>query len=291
MNRTLLAAAIAIGFSSTCLTENVIAQVPRPTGDTAVMAPRIVPLEGVQNFRDIGGYRTSDGRRVKWGLIYRSAELSRLTPQDLVEITGLNIQSVHDLRSLEERRSEPTAWTGTQSPRFIAHDYTMDMAALADLFRNVTTPELARDAFAGLYPHLLDIQQPQEAALFEDLLKAEGATLYHCTAGKDRTGLATALILSALGVPRDIILYDYELSNRFYDAGLGRQDKEDGADRSALAQLPADVIAVFMSVDARYLRAVFDRIESEYGTVEAYLDQKLGVDAAAIARLRHLYTE
>ncbi len=291
MNRTLLAAAMAIGLSSTCLTETVMAQVPRPTGDTAVMAPRLVPLEGVQNFRDIGGYRTSDGRRVKWGLIYRSAELSRLTPQDLVEITGLNIQSVHDLRSLEERRSEPTAWTGTQSPRFIAHDYTMDMAALADLFRNVTTPELARDAFTGLYPHLLDIQQPQEAALFEDLLKAEGATLYHCTAGKDRTGLATALILSALGVPRDVILYDYELSNRFYDAGLAHQGNEDGADRSALAQLPADVISVFMSVDARYLRAVFDRIESEYGTVEAYLDQKLGVDAAAIARLRNLYTE
>jgi len=291
MNRTLLSAAIAIGLSSTCLTETVMAQVPRPTGDTAVMAPRLVPLEGVQNFRDIGGYRTSDGRRVKWGLIYRSAELSRLTPQDLVEITGLNIQSVHDLRSLEERRSEPTTWTGTQTPRFIAHDYTMDMAALADLFRDVTTPELARDAFTGLYPHLLDIQQPQEAALFEDLLKAEGATLYHCTAGKDRTGLATALILSALGVPRDVILYDYELSNRFYDAGLARQGNEDGADRSALAQLPADVISVFMSVDARYLRAVFDRIESEYGTVEAYLDQKLGVDAAAIARLRNLYTE
>lgn len=291
MKRTLLAGAIALGLSTAGLAGTVTAHGPSPAGDSAIMAPRIVPLDGVQNFRDIGGYRTSDGRRVKWGLIYRSAELSRLTPEDLMEITGLNIQSVHDLRSVEERQSEPTAWAGARPPRFIAHDYSMDMSALAVLFRDVTTPERARDAFASLYPHLLEVQRPQGTALFDNLLRAEGATLYHCTAGKDRTGLATALILSALGVPRDVILYDYELSNRFFDAGLSSQGNKDADDGSGLSQLPPEVMAIFMGVDARYLRAVFDRIESEYGTVEAYLDQKLGVDAADIARLRSLYTE
>jgi protein-tyrosine phosphatase len=228
---------------------------------------------------------------VKWGLIFRSAELSHLTPDDLIKVAGLNIESVHDLRSVEERQAEPTAWTGPDAPRVVAHDYVMDMSGMGALFRGALTAERARDAFAAMYPGMLEMQRPQETALFEDLLEGEGATLYHCTAGKDRTGLATALILSALGVPRETILYDYELSNRHFTGGVGARDGEANQANAAFAQLPPEVIAVFMGVDARYLRTVFDQIDSQYGSVEAYLDQKLGVDAADLARLRSLYTE
>lgn len=264
---------------------------PLAAADSAVLAPRLVPLQGVQNFRDVGGYRTVDGRRVKWGLIYRSAELSHVTASDRQALATLDIRHVHDLRSTSERRAEPTAWTGPGAPPVVAIDYEFDRAVMAALFEGEPTPERARDFMAGFYPTLLDLQRPQETGLFDDLLQADGATLYHCTAGKDRTGLATAMLLSALGVPRETILYDYELSNRYFTGGIAT---EDGAPNQAAAVqggLPPEVGAVLMQVDARYLKAVFDRIDQGYGSVEAYLDQRLGVDAADIIRLRALYTE
>ena len=290
--KTLLMAALltsSLAFSDPAA--GAVPQAPTPAGDSAILAPRVVPLEGVQNFRDIGGYRTSDGRRVKWGLIFRSAELSHLTSADLSLVRELDIRTIHDLRSVTERQSEPTAWTGPDAPRVVSHDYVMDMAAMGALFRGALTADKAKDAFAALYPSMLDQQKPQETALFASLLEGEGSTLYHCTAGKDRTGLATALILSALGVPRETILYDYELSNRHYSGGLGARDGATSSTNPALAQLPQEVIAVFMGVEARYLREVFTRIDSEYGSVEAYLDLELGVDAADIQRLKALYTE
>lgn len=290
--KTLLMAALltsSLAFGNHAMA--TVPQAPAPVGDSAILAPRVVPLEGVQNFRDIGGYRTRDGRRVKWGLIYRSAELSHLTSADLSLVRDLDIRTVHDLRSVSERESEPTAWTGPEAPRVVSHDYVMDMAAMGALFQGAVTAERAKDAFASLYPSMLEQQKPQETSLFAGLLEGDGATLYHCTAGKDRTGLATALILSALGVPRETILYDYELSNRHYTGGLGARDGNTTSTSSALAQLPPEVVAVFMGVEARYLREVFTRIDNEYGSVEAYLDRELGVDATDIQRLKALYTE
>jgi len=291
MKRILFAAVVCCGIASGSLAGEAVAQAPAPIGDSAILAPRLVPLEGVQNFRDIGGYRTVDGRRVKWGLIYRSGELSHLTPQDLLLVSELDIETVHDLRSVEERQTDPTAWTGPDAPRIVAHDYDMDLSAMGALFQGTLTEERARDAFASMYPSMLEQQRPQERALFENLLEGDGATLYHCTAGKDRTGLATALILSALGVPRETILYDYELSNRYFTGGIAAREGSASAANAAFAQLPPEVIAVFMGVDARYLREVFAQIDRRYGSVEAYLDQELDVDAADIERLRSLYTE
>jgi protein-tyrosine phosphatase len=290
--KTLLMAALltsSLAFGNPAIAS--VPQVPAPFGDSAILAPRVVPLEGVQNFRDIGGYRTRDGRRVKWGLIFRSAELSQLTTADLSLVRELDIKTIHDLRSVTERQSEPTAWTGPEAPRVVSHDYVMDMAAMGALFQGAVTAEKAKDAFAALYPSMLDQQKPQEIALFASLLEGEGSTLYHCTAGKDRTGLATALILSALGVPRETILYDYELSNRHYTVDMAARAGSATSANAAFAQLPPEVIAVFMSVEARYLREVFMRIDSEYGSVEAYLDRELGVDASDLQRLQALYTE
>jgi len=291
IKRIVVGAVLALALGGSVNLASAVAQSPAPVGDSAILAPRLVPLEGVQNFRDIGGYRTTDGRRVKWGLIYRSAELSHLTPTDLEALGRLNVQAVHDLRSVSERQAEPTAWTGPDAPLIVAHDYQLDMSAIGALFQGPVTVDRARDAFASMYPSLLDTQRPQETALFETLLNADGATLYHCTAGKDRTGLATALILSALGVPRETILYDYELSNRYFTGGIAARDGQSSQAQSGMPNLPPEIMAVFMQVDARYLRATFAQIDNQYGSVEAYLDQRLGVDAAEIARLRELYTE
>lgn len=251
---------------------------------------RLLPLEGVPNARDIGGYRTTDGRMVKWDVIYRTGELSHLTAQDKAVLEARDLRSIHDLRTVEERRTQPTIWTGADAPTITAFDYSMDMSGFAALFQGDITAGRARDVFAATYPEMLKMQRPQQRALFADLLKGEGAILYHCSAGKDRTGMATALILSALGVPRETILADYELSNQYYRPDLAGAALSDNPQAAAFMRLPEDVRAIFMGVDARYLQAVFDIIDRDYGSVEAYLDKELGVGPEDIQRLRSLYT-
>jgi protein-tyrosine phosphatase len=253
-----------------------------PAGpDSALNAPRVITLEGAQNFRDIGGYRTADGRRVKWGMIFRSAELSQLTAEDIALLNQLGVTTVYDLRSTGERRGAPTAWTGEGAPDVVALDYEQDASAIGAALRSSPTAESVRAGMAAFYPNALTMLNAEYRDMFEGLIAGEGATLYHCTAGKDRTGIATALILSALGVPRETIYADYLMSNRYYHP----------AANPMMAQLPPEVVEALMGVDESYLRATFTAIESQYGTVEAYLDTQLGVDAADIARMRALYLE
>jgi protein-tyrosine phosphatase len=246
-------------------------------GDSALHAPRLISLEGAQNFRDVGGYRTTDGRRVKWGLIYRSADLSKLTGADLANLSSLGVQTVFDLRSTGERRAQADVFTG-RNPT-VSLDYDIDTNDIVAALQSKSSVAL-NQAVAAAYPKLLSTLQPELRQLFAELLTGPSATLYHCTAGKDRTGVATALILSALGVPRETIYADYLLSNRFYHPRA-----------SSSAGPPPELASVLTGVDESYLRAVFDTIDVQYGSTDAYLAQALGVDATKVARLRALYTE
>jgi protein-tyrosine phosphatase len=248
--------------------------------DSALHAPRLIALEGTQNFRDIGGYRTVDGRRVKWGMIFRTADLSKLTKSDVVTVGDLGIQTVYDLRSTGERRSAPDAFTGRSAT--VSLDYDTNAQAIIAALRSQPTPAALRSALATTYPELLTTLQPEYRQLFDGLLAGQGATLYHCTAGKDRTGMATALILSALDVPRETIYADYLMSNRFYHPA---------ANATPMGGLSPELSAALMGVDESYLRAAFDAIDAKYGSVKGYLDRALGVDAAKLTRLRALYTE
>jgi protein-tyrosine phosphatase len=268
----------------TALTLGACAAAPAPStasaADSALRAPRLIALEGAQNFRDIGGYRTVDGRRVKWGLILRSADLSRLTDADLASLNDLSIQTVFDLRSTSERRSAPDVFAGRSAT--VSVDYDINAQAIAAALRSGPTAESLRSALSTTYPQLLTSLQPEYRQLFDRLLEGQGTTIYHCTAGKDRTGMATALILSALGVPRETIFADYLMSNRFYHPA---------ANATPVRGLSPDLLAVLMGVDESYLQAFFDFINAQYGSVDGYLDRALGVDAARIVRLRALYTE
>ncbi|WP_333587155.1 tyrosine-protein phosphatase [Phenylobacterium sp.] len=246
------------------------------------LAERIVPLEGAMNFRDVGGYETADGRFVRWGKIYRSAALSGLTPDDLAKIAKLDIRYVYDLRSVDERRSEPTRWPQTGA-RLVSHDYEMDISAFMAAFAEGPSAEKAREAMTAFYPAVVDSHKVQFREIFAELLQGgDGAVLYHCSAGKDRTGVQTALILSALGVPRETVIEDFLLSNQHHRLA---------ADMSALAGMPAEVVAVLSGVERPYIEAFFAEVDRRYGGVEGYLAAELGVDADGIARLRALYTE
>ena len=246
------------------------------------LAERLVPLDGAMNFRDVGGYETTDSRFVRWGKIYRSAALSGLTPQDLEKIRKLDIRYVYDLRSVDERRSEPTRWPDTGAT-MASLDYDMDISAFMAAFADGPSAEKVRAAMTSFYPAVVDSHKGQFRAVFAELLEGDdGAILYHCSAGKDRTGVQTALILSALGVPRETVIEDFLLSNQHHRMS---------GDSGPMAGMPPEVLEVLGGVERPYLEAFFAEIDRRYGGVEGYLAAELEVDAADIQRLRALYTE
>lgn len=261
-------------------------------GETLRVAERVLPVAGVQNFRDVGGYRTVDGRRVRWGLVYRSAGLSEVAPDQAGPLEGLGIRTIHDLRSTDERRSQPTRWPTAKPPTIKARDYDMDMSGFARAFADGIDAAEARQTFRAFYPGVLDSHRDQFRELFQTLLAAEGPVLYHCSAGKDRTGVATGLVLTALGVPRETVLADYALSNRYYRMDLSHaSDRAPSAEMRMFASLPPEVVEVFQGVEPEYLEAVFAEIDRRHGGFDAYLQQELGVGPAEIARLKQVYLE
>lgn len=256
------------------------------------IATRVIPLTGASNFRDVGGYPTAGGQRVKWGQIFRSNALSGLTPADYKTVDGLGIRMVCDLRTDQERVSEPTKWQG-RPPGFLnSPKATLDFDAKTLLGDGQPTAAKVRENFIAFYRQTPKVYAPEYKAMFARLKAGDAPMLVHCTAGKDRTGVGSALILTALGVPRSIVVSDYAMSEKYQQTTLRQREKmaSDPA-MAAFMRLPPDVMQVMMRTEPAYIEATLDALTAEYGSVEAYLDKELGVSAADIAALRKRYTE
>lgn len=257
------------------------------------VAERVLPLEGGRNFRDLGGYETIDGRMVRWGVLYRSGVMHELTDADYRYLDGLGIKTVCDFRSTVERADEPTQWrAGPIDYRF--RDY--EDASSSVLRTALTAPDLTGGKVAAtmstLYDGMLDRFAGHYADMFEQLAAGRAPLAFNCSAGKDRTGIAAALVLSALGVPRETILADYALSETIvnYEAAYtGPAASAADGPYAFLARLPAEVRAPLLRSDPAYLEAAFARMEREHGSVEGYLAARLDVSAADIERMQSLY--
>jgi protein-tyrosine phosphatase len=255
------------------------------------VAERLVPLAQGSNFRDIGGYVGAGGKHVRWGLIYRSAGQPLLTPEDVDQIKALGVAQLVDLRSSEERVIAPTRITGVP--------YTAVGYSMREIFGGSSPGQMhnGADVYRNL-PHLL---APQLRIIFADLLHRQTPIVYNCSAGQDRTGFTTAIILSALGVPRDVIVADYELSTKY------RRPEYEMPKLDPAAHPDDPVVQLFARsqqrpnwrtpqplVDAEgrpFLRGAFEEIEAKWGSVEGYLDKQVGVSPADIETLRRLYLE
>jgi protein-tyrosine phosphatase len=254
----------------------------------AHVARRVIPLEGQSNFRDLGGYETTDGRYVKWGMIFRSGELSHLTAADYDRIRVLHVRTVYDLRDQNERAGQPTHWdAGAVQVLVSAKSNTVSstMATLSD--PNVDAAR-ARAALAEFYGRMPRLYASEYRAIFQELLAGDAPLLLHCTAGKDRSGLASALILSALGVPRTTIAQDYELTDQLLKAPSPAPQTEF---MRRFQRLAPDVQHAMMSADPEYLEAAYAAIESQYGSLDHYFAKALDVGPAQIKQLRALYLE
>lgn len=270
------------------LTPATVIAHPAPTaahGDHAAPETREIALTGGDNFRDVGGYQTKDGHKVVWGKLYRSASVGRYTAQDQALIHKLGVGSIIDLRSSRERAGDKNPWMQSAGVGYWTRDYDLSGGNLGALFSKDTKLDasIMRNMMIQGYRGFPKEQAASYRILFERLLASDGAVIVNCTAGKDRTGLGVALVLSALGVPYDTIKEDYLLSNTALDMDALRADAGMNA---AMAALPADVVQPLLGVESAYLDAAFDQIRKDYGDVDTYLARELGVDAKAVQQLR-----
>lgn len=265
-------------------------------GKSVRTAERLLPLEGGRNFRDLGGYPTQTGQSVRWGRIYRSGVMAGLTANDLVYLDRLGLETVCDLRSLEERRGEPAPFKQDIGPKIAAFDYDMDMSSMAAMF-TARTREEAVTAFAASYTGMTQMLRAHFTDMFARLVRGEAPLALNCSAGKDRTGIASALILSVLGVPRDVVIADYALSETFVPPQKyidevrtpAAESVMSSAQRTLFTRMPDPVLRVLMGSDGDVMRQALAALDEKFGGPVALAKAQFGLDDASLAALRHSY--
>ena len=234
-------------------------------------------LQGASNFRDLGGYATRDGHRVRWRQIFRSNHLGHLTASDVEVVRGLGVRSAFDFRGVEERAAAECV-----IEEIAVHSLPIEPTVVAALRARLQARALssadALEIMRESYRNYVRQNTHSFRELFAHLLEDRAPLVIHCTAGKDRTGFACALLLQALGVPADVIAEDYLLTNRFY-----RRDPNSSPD------LPDDVRQAIGSVEASFLAAGLDTVRADYGDLENYFRNGLGLGGPERNELRARY--
>lgn len=249
-----------------------------------------VAFEGAPNFRDLGGYLTRDGRRLRTGMLYRSGSLAHLTDADLERLATLKLRTVYDFRTPAEVGPAPDRLPPDSGIELVALPIGDPGVDVEDLRKRIYAGDIEGLQLAGSYANLVLNKSDIYRAWFEDLLDTTRIPgVFHCTAGKDRTGVGAALFLYALGVPRETVLQDYLASNHYlhdsietivWKARLASRFKVDG-----------DRLRALLGVNEGLLENAFEAIEARYGSLDRYLEQALGLDQKNRERLQALYLE
>lgn len=233
------------------------------------------PLAGASNFRDLGGYRASDGRRVRRGRVYRSDHLAALTEADVAQLTRLGVTHSVDFRGDDEREATAYAWPGlTVLPHAIEPTVVRRVRERLEAGR---VPDVAEtvELMCETYRDFVHRHPETFGSFLRQVAAQETPLVFHCTAGKDRTGFAAALLLGALGVDRDTIEHDYLLTNRLYR-------------RTPAAEGPAPphVLNVLWQVRPEFLAAAWTEVDATHGGLESYLLGPVGLRSEELDRLR-----
>ena len=258
-----------------------------PDGGSGLWAAeRVLPLEGGRNFRDLGGYATADGKRVKWGKVFRSGSMAGLTPADYQYLSKLGIKSVCDLRTKQERSAEPNKWVESAEIAYWTRDYDMSGGDLGAMLAKGTTPDEMKKAMTAMYRELPMEQAPAYREIFQRLAGGEIPLAFNCSAGKDRAGTAAALILSSLGVPDETVFADYAMSEKILKNSNMMSDSKGSRAFGPLAKLPPEALEPLMASDPAYIKAAFASIREKHGSVLNYVRDELGITDAQIAKIR-----
>jgi protein-tyrosine phosphatase len=243
--------------------------------------PHAVPLEGASNLRDLGGWPVADGRRLRRGLVYRSATLAHLTERDIQTVAALGIRTVCDLRGEEEAAQRPSRLPAGAQRVPLPIEPSVG-ASLRDLLhREESTGEdvvdLLRRAYLDYVTRFLPAYRRMMALLLEN---QRHALLFHCSAGKDRTGLGAALLLTALGATRATVMADYMATDR-----LWRRDYALPADT------PKPLGDALLGTHPALLEAALDAAVAPFGSLPAMLAEGLGLDDGRLHQLRDMLLE
>ncbi len=253
-------------------------------------------LEGAPNFRDLGGYTTCDGGRVRRGRLFRSQSLAQLSDADVDALHRLGVQLVCDLRSDGERRRAPNRLHPQFGGERLEIGIDADLRANGNPFLAAVmadpTPTAARGVMLSIYGDLPGAFAPIWPRLIDGLLERQRLpALIHCTAGKDRTGFACALLLLALDVPRDEVYRDYLRTRELFPPEPAARELMAAFAARSGQPFELEVLLPFATVEVDYLDAALSAIERHHGGVDRYLQDVAGLDAARRGRLRALLVE
>lgn len=291
----ILRSALTLGLALGGWSQLSAAEVAKPLVQAALVAQpatageaKSALLSNAANFRDAGGHRTENGQWVKTGILYRSDQLDRLSDDDLGRMLALNVGTIVDLRTQSERSHEPD-----RVPAGVTH-MVLDVAkdaegSIGGDMRSAMAKIAAGEGAKMLIEANRDFvnvasARHSYAELIKKVAYGDDALVYHCTAGKDRTGWASAVILSLLGVSRTEIVKDYMASNQY----LAEKNKRTlamvkAANPTFVAQHLEDV----MTVRPEFIEAAFHEVDVQFGSMENYAQNALGLDAATIQQLKN----
>ena len=254
------------------------------------MKDRLLNLVRVLNFRDFGVYEAADGARIKRGALYRSAAFHDASEADVARLDALGVRFLVDLRRPDERSFEPNRWPG-ENCRTIFNETGAHAGELPPhlvlLLKSDLSPAAVTDYMLNIYREFPF--DPRHIALYRDWFRElgeGGPAIIHCAAGKDRTGLGCALTLLALGVSEDDVFADYEFTNQAIDIEARLPRIQARMEERLSRKLDPKSLRPMLGVEVDYLRGSFDAIEKKHGSVDAYLDQVLGVGVKERERLR-----
>ena len=271
-------------------------EVPAPVVTESASPGQSIGIASVPNLRDVGGYQTSDGAAIVKGLVYRSNQLSGITSEDMEAIAALGLKIDYDLRTSDEKDARPDELP--EGVEYVWLDVLADspQAGPAMLEKLMENPEEANAAlgggkaaegFAESYREFVSL--PSAKAEFSKLFvglgdEAQLPALFHCTTGKDRTGWAAAALLTLLGVPTETIMEDYLRSNDYIIPMY-----QEAIDAFVAAGGEEGIPTSILGVRREYLEAAFDEMETQFGTIENYFAEGLGIDAEQQDAIRMVY--
>ena len=250
---------------------------------------RLLPMDGAHNTRELGGYETTDGKSVKWGMLFRSDKLSDISKTDQVYLQNLGIKKIIDFRSKEEKKEDPDIIP--KGINYIEMPISVDGAMRSKIeavLKGETDKEVksflidANKEFVSNYTGVYE-------EFLRNLIDDEGPALFHCTAGKDRAGFAAAITLIALGVSKEDVIQDYMKTNQFTQERI--EEIIGQIELMTLYQTDAEILRPLLGVEREYIETAFQTAEKKYGSLEGFIRDGLNISDKDIQKLRNKFLE